>query len=525
MQITFEYLQNLGAGSQPSAIHTPENIVQVIYVGDTGSIYAMEASTPFGAWENREFNPPYMICDDIGVEYLKLKYIASSIFVVWKNATEEGEVVPYQEGVVHSMRHRFAVWATRHVLTDYLSDGTIEFSLDDPVTRLSLTLENPEQILSNEEDSKLTPGTNIILFFRAGDSARYIMGRYFVDKNDMAVTDATTAVEGRNSIGKLLKDQTFNENGFYPRQNLKVLIESIFSEASITNYWVGDTDTERGMKFPPDMNFMEGFTELIKTIPTWKLQEDLTGRIGIGLKTDSRFAQSSTYVFKRNTDVFSRSIARDDQDAYARICIKAEGASSSGTGTVKVTTLNLRPEPNLNNDPITQLHNGDTVEVIRDAGNSFLEVNYGEIHGYVWGAYVTWNKSTPTDWYAYADVDFRFVMGKRKTLHVTAAKETTVEDAQIYANELAALVGSTGTVETFSGPFRPYIVCGDNAKIIGDTTKLLGIITMVRHKFGKSGFTTEFSVDSGMVAGKTRISDYINKITKTQSGGEATRLY
>ena len=526
MQLTFAPSQIVGSGTQPGAIHTPENIVQVIYVGDNGSIYATEASTPFGEWANREFNPAYMICDDVDVEYMKLKYIASSIFVVWKNATEEGEVVPYQEGVTHSVRHRFAVWSTRHILTDYLYDGSVELSIDDPVARLSMTLENPGYILSYEEDSLLAPGVNIILFFRSGDSERYIMGRYYIDKNDMTVADPTTTVEARNTIGKLLKDQTFNEFGYYPKQNLGMMGESIMTKASLTNFWVATTAEERGMLFPPDTNFMEGFTELIKTIPTWKLQEDLTGSVGFGPKTDPRFPQPSTYPFYRNTDIFSRSVARDDADAYARVCVKAEGAGSVTTGTVTVSLLNIRSGPDTSYSILGTLTNNDVITIIQDLGNGWLKMSFSEItEGYVWAAYVSVSKTTVGDFYAYADVDFRFVMGRQKTLHVTAAKETSAEDAQTYANELAALLGSVGTIETFEGPFRPYLWPGDNARIIGTTTKFLGVITVIRHKFGKGGFKTEFTVDSGMVAGKTKISDYINKITKAQTGGDATRLY
>jgi len=309
MQLVFEPVQTVDTGSQPAAIHTAANIVQVIYVGANGSIYATDASTPMGDWLALDFNPAYMICDDVDVEYMKLKYIAASLFVVWKNATEEGEVVPYQEGITHSVRHRFAVWAARYILSDYLADGSIEFSMDDPVARLTLTLENPSQAISGEEDSTIIPGTNILLFFRAGDSEHYVMGKYYGDKNDMSVSESTASLEGRNTIGKFLKDQTFNEYGLYAKQNLKTLCEAIFARAGITNYWVGETVLERGMRFPADMNFMDGFNELLKTIPTWKMQEDLSGQIGIGLATDERFAQPSTYTFKRNTDVFSRSVS------------------------------------------------------------------------------------------------------------------------------------------------------------------------------------------------------------------------
>lgn len=527
MQLAFEHLQTVGSGVQPNAIHTPENIVQVIYAGENGVIYSTEASTPYGDWSSLEFATPYMVCDDVNVEYLKLKYIASSIFAVWKNDAEDGEVVPYQAGVDHNYRQRFAVWATRNNISGYLSDGSIELSLNDPVARMNITFDNPDYILSHEEDSILSPGTKVILFFKSGDSEHYIMGRYFVDKNDMDVSEPTTNIEGRNGIGKLLKDQTFNESGFYPRQNLKTLIESVIDKASVTDYWITDTAIERGMKFPPDMNFMDGITELLNTAPPWKMQESLSGTMGFGPQNDSNFPQPSTYSFLRDTDVFSRSISRDDQDAYARVCIKAEGVSSATSGTVSVDVLNIRPDPSTNNPPLGVLSRNDVITIIHDLGNGWLKMSYGDIpEGYVWAAYVSISKTTKGDFYAYANVNFKFVMGKNKTLHVTAAKDTSAEDAQAYANQLASLVGSSGVIESFSGPFRPYLWPGDNAKIIGKTTKLLGVITSIRHKFGKSGFFTEFTVDSGMIAGKTKISDYINKITKSKSSeGDATRLY
>jgi hypothetical protein len=456
VELTFEHYQEIGEGSQPAAIHTAENIVQVIYVGTNGSIYAIEASTPMGEWANREFSTPYMICSDVDVIYMKLKYIASSIFVVWRNATEEGEVVPYVPDTVHALRHRFAVWTTRHDFSKYLIDGSIDFSMDDPVTKLSLNFENPSYILSHEDSTLLTPGTSILLFFRSGDSARYIMGRYYVDKNDMGVLEAETSVEGRNGIGKFLKDQSFDEQHTYAYQNLQTFGQSIMDWAGVKIYQIGDTEVVRGMEFPPDMNLLDGVQELIKTVPIWKIEEDLTGKINFGSKNDPMFIQPATYTFHRDTDIFSRSVSRDDQDAYARVCV----------------------------------HNDDYSIAV------------------------------------YRNVDFRFVMGAKKTLHVAMVKGSDLSDATEYANTLAGLLKNVGTVETFDGPFRPHLRTGDNAKIIGPNTKLLGIMTSVRHKFGRSGFFTEFVVDSGERANKTRISDYISKIAgDNKSQGQAERLY
>ena len=61
-------------------------------------------------------------------------------------------------------------------------------------------------------------------------------------------------------------------------------------------------------------------------------------------------------------------------------------------------------------------------------------------------------------------------------------------------------------------------MCGDEAIIIDDKgMKSLGLITEITHKFGKSGFSTDFTVDSGGRLGKGRLTDYIGQITRDRS--------
>lgn len=450
MQLQFEHTQNLGAGTQPQAIHTPENIVQVLFTrpDSQGRIYAMDASTPMGQWDDREFNPAYLVCTDVDIEHLKLKYVsAASIFAVWKNETEAPET--------GTVRHRLAVWAMRQDLSKYLDSGVIELNENDPVVKLSLTLENPSQLVSNENDTILTPGASVTLFFRAGDSARYIMGRYFIDKNDMSATDETTSIIGKNAIGKMLKDQSFDEDNVFILQNVEDFFAAILTAFDVDNYWVGTGTANLGMEFPPDMDGLSGISEALKAIRNWQIKEDLTGQIGIGNKSDSRFTQPGTYTFYRDKDCFSRSVSRSDMDAYAKVCVHTDDYS---------------------------------VQV-------------------------------------YKDVDFRFTMARKKTLYVSVPDNTTLADATEYAEELAGLVGEVGIIETFTGPFRPHLIPGDNAKIISANSKLLGGVTTVRHPFGKGGFMTEFTVDSGSRIGRARISSFIEKIAGRQSTGQVKRLY
>lgn len=106
-----------------------------------------------------------------------------------------------------------------------------------------------------------------------------------------------------------------------------------------------------------------------------------------------------------------------------------------------------------------------------------------------------------------------------KTLYVNVPDGTSLAQATLYAQEVASRLQNVGKVESFSGPFRPYVTPGDNARIVDDGVEDLGLITEVTHRFGKSGYFTDFVVDSGGRLGKGKLSDYISKITQQRGHG------
>ena len=108
-----------------------------------------------------------------------------------------------------------------------------------------------------------------------------------------------------------------------------------------------------------------------------------------------------------------------------------------------------------------------------------------------------------------------------KTLFVEVPQGTSTANATDIANELATRLANVGKVETFTGPIRPHIIVGDQARIVDeDGTTTLGLITEVTHNFGKSGFTTEFTVDSGGRLGRGRLTDYIRMARGEISSGQ-----
>ena len=475
MEIPWEYTQNLGLGSQPAAIHSADNHVQIFFVKDDGSgnnkIHVMDAPTPFGALDSRVFNDAYLACRDDAVQFLKLKYLSgTNIWAVWRNMAEDSD-----EGYVEGYeRHRIAVLTLLQNVSKFLSTGSVEFSQNNPVAQLVLELKNPNQEVSSEDDSVIAPGANIAIYFRAGSSDRYPLGRYFVDRNKMSVTGGMTNVEARNAIGKLLKDQSFDEDYEVAFANMAVVLAAMFDSAEVPeeSRLIYPSVNDVGMRFTPDMNYLDGFLEVFKTAIWWTMKERMDGIIVAGPHWWTEFDQPGTYDFERGTDVWSREVTREDAEAYSRVCVWTAAYSVRET-----------------------------------VGEETITTDYPAI-------------------YKYHDVEARFPLPRKKTSYVQVAQGTDEARMVAYAAELADMQANVGVVETFVGPIRPHLQPGDEARIHDVGSRLLGVVTSVRHMFGESGFATEFTVDSGGVVGKAQIRDFVEKIAGKQvSPSSVKRLY
>lgn len=199
-----------------------------------------------------------------------------------------------------------------------------------------------EEITEEMPIPQYSPSSYIKLQFTSGDSEPYDMGIYYVDKTQNRVGDGTTRIDARNAVGKYLKDQSFDENHYYPEQGASTLLESILSSAGLTNYYVAANNTLLGFDFPPNKNLLDGIEEIIQYLPGWQLREEVTGKIVIGPPDDAQFTQPSTYTFRRDQDIFSREQVMDDRTIYGRVCVQTED------GTIRVyrpVTTNLGWSP------------------------------------------------------------------------------------------------------------------------------------------------------------------------------------
>jgi len=302
------------------------------------------------------------------------------------------------------------------------------------------------QMGNDENVPNYPPASKIKLNFKAGDSDPLLMGSFYVDRTSFTVGRANVGVDARNSIGKYLKDQTFDERNIYVKQQIQLLLAQILASAGITNYYVGPETAELGMEFSPNQDILSGINDVLTTIRDWQVREEPDGKVVIAERTDTAFTQPGTYTFYRNRDVFSRSVTKDDSNTYGRVCV----------------------------------HTSDfSVKAYRPVSS-----NLG------------------------------WLPPAQKTLYQQCPDGTTSIQAAALATEIAERLSNSGEVEEFVGPIRPQLMPGDGAQIIDeDGPNLLGTITTVTHRFGKDGFYTQFTVDSGGKINKPLLSDYLKQIS------------
>ena len=317
MQLNFEYSQYVGDGRYPAAFHSPGNLCQVFYVDSDDRLKGMTSETPMGDWEARAFSSPWLLTTDQGVEYFKLHYTAGvGVYGVW-----------FSEDRVE---HRLGLFEYSTDYSKYLVSCIIRHYEDSPVSQLTLVLENPDQAVVSEFDGSMaaTVGSQIILQFSSGSSPGYPMGVFYADSVGFSVGNPTVDIGARNSIGRLLVDQSFNEQNTFPIQLIHLNVEDLLEQAGLDNYWVSNSTYEVGMQFPDDMRLLDGLNEFLKTVLDWKVAEDASGAVGVGFRWDTRFDQAGEYEFLRGTDVWGRNVRRSGEGSYARVCVHTEDWAS-----------------------------------------------------------------------------------------------------------------------------------------------------------------------------------------------------
>lgn len=323
-------------------------------------------------------------------------------------------------------------------LTELVASGTLRSRSDSQIVQASLALKNPGEDVILGDGTLFEPGSKLTLSVAMGDSALYPLGVAYLDEIDFDAHSPTVSLSGRNTIGYRLAQQTFDNDTTFTGTGNEV-VEWIFGLAGVTDFVVGPSDYSGTWTFAPSDTYIKGLQQVYEFFAPWTMVELPDGRIIVGYPWFIEDYQSNgVYQFSGGVDVMRRKTKKSADAAYSKVRVTGKDA------------------------------NGDELTPV------LLTVQ----------TYLHWS------------------VGAHKTKHVKAADGMTQLELQTYAESLAAELAHIGVGESFTGPMRPWLLVGDVASITwdGETSEDLGLVTSITHRFGDSGFFTDFAVDAGGAA-------------------------
>lgn len=309
MRLTFEYSKTAGTGLSPQVVHMMDNGLRFIFLTTDGMVEAKEFFPDMGLYDDLAYTEKGRISADLDVSMPQLKKVAHhGAYGFW--SSEES--------------HRFVMYMLPFDVSAAMVDGGISFTKDSPVSQLSISFMNLNGELVGRYRSVISPNTMLEINFTMGSSAWLPLGQFYIDRVSTAYPEESISVSARNGIGKLLKEQTFDENNSFQSADLQVNLENILLLSGIEFYFVGDPNKTWKLTFQPDTALQTGVEQVVSMLPGWQLRQNTDGTVGISAITDSRFEQPSVYVFERDKTCFSYDVEYSDESTYGKICVSCK---------------------------------------------------------------------------------------------------------------------------------------------------------------------------------------------------------
>ncbi len=309
MRLTFEYTKTAGAGLCPQVVHMMDNGLRIIYLTTSGEVNAKVAFPPLGIYTNLNYTEKGSVSADLGVSKPQLKKVAHhGAFGFWSAEN----------------MHKFVMYMLPVDVSHTLLDGNISYSKDSVISQLSVNLQNAGGEIISRYRSVVIPNSKFELYFSMGDSDEISLGQFYIDRVSINYPENSISVSSRNSIGKLLKEQSFNEDISFIAQTLQENLTAILTLAEVESFFVADPQKSWKLSFKPELSLLDGILQVVELLPSWKISENTDGSVGIGPLSDNRFEQPSTYIFYRDTTCFSYSVEYDDENTVSKVCVSCK---------------------------------------------------------------------------------------------------------------------------------------------------------------------------------------------------------
>ena len=340
--------------------------------------------------------------------------------------------------------------------SDIIDSGNLEYSNTNAVVQIRVNLMNINETIFMNDATVFQPGARVIFKVLADNDFALDMCTTYLDSVDFNVKSSTVPISGRNNIGFKLMQSTFDEDMTVSGSPQDVA-QQICNMAGVKKLFVQPLDESRDYEFRADQTLMSGLEQICNYYSGWKIVELPNGAIIMGPPNFiNTYQQNGYYVFDKNS-VFKRKTKRSCDAAYTKVRVTGKDASGNDLNPVVI----------------------------------------------------------PVNCYS------QWALPPNKTYHEKMPDGYTQAELQEYAETVAEMLQYVGIGEDFTSSFKPQLYIGDVAAADnGDgTVTALGLITSVKHRFGRSGFGTDFSTDSGGILMETLGSEKdVVTITKPLNG-------
>lgn len=325
MDLLFEYEERVGNGQQGNIIFFEDEKVSVLNT-DVTTIDTINGTIKL---ENNtsSFQSKINIFDKITRPEF-FKFITLDGF---------GAIGSYREGDIVK-RHYVLVHEYDEDIGDYLVNGKIKIDDTSPISSFDLelyNLKNHHEFFREENTpqfkQRLQPNRKINIIFSLGNSEEVSFNQFFIDTVKHDVKTGKVQIQGRNKIGKFLKEQTFNANSLYSADLLTKHIEDIliFGGYEKKDIKILKSTKKGTFEFKAEQSLLDGIKEVMKVLDEKAYIKFYDDKLEI-----TNTIQNDVLTIDREKEIFSRVITADDRNSYSFVCVKTEDGKESITQEV-----------------------------------------------------------------------------------------------------------------------------------------------------------------------------------------------
>lgn len=435
----FNVLRASSVENTGAAVHYFSEDAQTLYLKN--GIAGRQLFVDDGHWEEAEAEEEVNITSD---EYSDLSFTHPANGNLYGVA-----ILPGDESTLYLLRYGYM-----KDISKFISQADYMLQADNPITQMTANMKNYSEPVFTKQTTLFEPGAKVTMGLMMGDSPLYEIGQAYLDEINFGYNRSNLSISGRNSIGHLLNDQTFDAVITYNDEATEV-VKSILEHFGITKFFVEENSTTIKLKCAANDSGLKALQTLsdimsdpLEDDKNWDIEETPDGTLIIGYdEFRSYYMPKSRFEFNGRSDIFKRSSSKMVDGAYTRVY--CTGKTTGGS--------DLQPV------------------------------------------------SVPVNTFPY------WSLGAHKTYFAPTLEEVTQSQLQTYAEQLAKQLKYTGITESYEMPIRPQLLVGDVVDItIDNTIQSIGTITEVQHILGERGYKTSFTVSSGGDATNVGTKVYTN---------------